>query len=99
MFRRNPEKAPLPRALAAVSEKVQLKMKKLFEVSYFVAMLELPFTVYESIVSLETKHRVKLGQTYHNDKVCKNFITAIVEQFDCDLSRKSDKCKIYQCHG
>lgn len=88
MFRCNPEKALLPRALAAVSEEVQLKMKKLFEVAYFVAKLELPFTVYESIVSLETKHGVKLGQTYHNDKACKNFITAIVEQFDCDLSRK-----------
>ena len=60
MFRCNPEKALLPRALAAVSEEVQLKMKKLFEVAYFVAKLELPFTVYESIVSLETKHGVKL---------------------------------------
>ena len=88
MFRCNPEKAPLPRALAAVSEEVQLKMKKLFEVAYFIAKLELPFTVYESIIPLETKHGVKLGQTYHNDKACKNFITAIVEQFDCDLSRK-----------
>ena len=88
MFRCNPEKAPLPRALAAVSEEVQLKMNKLFEVAYFVAKLELPFTVYESIVSLEKKHGVKLGQTYHNDKACKNFITGTVEQFDCDLSGK-----------
>ena len=31
---------------------------------------------------------MKLGQTYHNDKACKNFSTAIVEQLDCDLSRK-----------
>ena len=31
---------------------------------------------------------MKLVQTYHNDKACKNFITATVEQFDCDLSRK-----------
>ena len=54
LFRCNPEKAPLPRALAAVSE-VQLKMEKLFDIAYFVAKLELPFTVFESIASLETK--------------------------------------------
>lgn len=31
---------------------------------------------------------MKLIQTYHSDKTCKNLITATVEQFDCDLSRK-----------
>ena len=51
MLRCNPDKAPLPREFAAVSEEVQLKMKKLFEVAYFVSKLELAFTVYESIVS------------------------------------------------
>ena len=87
LFRCNPEKAPLPRALAAVSEEVQLKMEKLFDIAYFVAKLELPFTVFESIASLETKHGVKLGQTYHNDKACKNFIKAIAEEFVSSLSQ------------
>ena len=87
VFRLNPQQAPLPRALAAVSEEVQMKMEKLFDIAYFVAKLELPFTVFENIASLEAKHGVKLGQTYHNDKACKNFIRAIAEQFNCDLSQ------------
>lgn len=88
VFRLNPQQAPLPRALGAVSEEVRLKMEKLFDIAYFVAKLELPFTVFESIASLEAKHGVKLGQTYHNDKACKNFIRAIAEQINCDLSQK-----------
>ena len=88
VFRLNPQQASLPRALGAVSEEVRLKMEKLFDIAYFVAKLELPFTVCESIASLEAKHGVKLGQTYHNDKACKNFIRAIAEQINCDLSQK-----------
>ena len=38
---------------------MRLKMEKLFDIAYFVAKLELPFTVFESIASLEAKHGVK----------------------------------------
>lgn len=77
-----------------------MKMEKLFDIAYFVAKLELPFTVFENIASLEAKHGVKLGQTYHNDKACKNFIRAIAEQFNCDLSQTLTSARfisIMQC--
>ena len=40
--------APLARAVQIVSKEVQNKLKKLFEIAYFVAKLELPFTTYEN---------------------------------------------------
>ena len=47
--------APLPRALLLVSEEVRQKMEKLFDVAYMVAKLELSFTIYPSLCSLEKK--------------------------------------------
>ena len=46
----------------------------MFEIAYFVAKLDLPFTTYENLCGLEMKHCVDLGKTYRNDKACKNFV-------------------------
>lgn len=56
--KKNPEVAPLARAVWIVSEEVQNKLKKLFETAYFVAKLELPFTTYVDLCGLEMKHSV-----------------------------------------
>lgn len=72
-----PLEAPLPRAFLLVDEEVRQKMEKLFDVAYMVGKLELPFTVYPSLCSLEKKHGVLLGNTYLNDKACKNFVVSI----------------------
>ena len=41
--------------LLLVDEEVRQKMEELFDVAYMVAKLELPFTVYPSLCSLEKK--------------------------------------------
>lgn len=48
-----PTEAPLPRAVLLVTEEV-----KLFDVAYKVVKLELSFTVYPSLCSLEKNHGV-----------------------------------------
>ena len=50
-----PMEAPLPIALLLVSEEVRQKMEKLFDVAYMVAKLELSFTIYPGLCSLEKK--------------------------------------------
>lgn len=55
-----PTEAPLPRALLLVTKEVRQKLKKLFDVAYMVAKLELPFTVDPSLCSLEKEHAVLL---------------------------------------
>lgn len=72
---------------------VQNKLKKLFEIAYFVAKLELPFTTYENLCGLEMKHGVDLGQTYRNDKACKNFVLTISENVKCDLTDLLTSCR------
>ena len=62
VFRLNPQQAPLPRALGAVSEEVRLKMEKLFDIAYFVTKLELPFTVFESIATRAVAHWLASGE-------------------------------------
>ena len=41
------------------------------------AYCEQPFTVFATLLSIEKKHVVNLGQTYANDKACQNFIGEI----------------------
>ena len=81
----NPQEAVIPRALRQLKKEVALKLEKLFDIAYFVAKIELPFTTYPHLCLLEEKHAVELGQTYRNDKACKDFIVAISDQFKVGL--------------
>ena len=74
--KKQPAAAPLARALRIVSEGVQNKLKKLFEVAYFVAKSELPFTTYANLCGLEAKHSV---ESYRNDEACKNCLEVVVD--------------------
>ena len=76
--KKQPTAAPLARALRIMSEEVQNKLKKLFEIAYFVAKSELPFTTYANLCGLEAKHGVELGNTYRNDKACKNCLEVVL---------------------
>ena len=76
-----------------MSEEVQNKIKKLFEIAYFVAKLELPFTTYENLCGLEMKHGMDLGKTYRNDKAFKNFALTISENVKCDLTELLTGCR------
>ena len=53
--------------------------KKKFEVSYFVAKEELPFSKYERILDLEEIHGVDIGASYRNDKACAEFVDYLGE--------------------
>ena len=77
----NPRVAVIPRALRQLNKEVASKLEKLFDIAYFVAKMEMPFTTYPHLCLLEEKHAVDLGQTYKNDTACKEFIVAISDQF------------------
>lgn len=53
----NPQEVAIPRALRHLKEAVS-KLKKLFDVAYFVAKLEMPFTTYPQLCQLEQKHGI-----------------------------------------
>ena len=89
----NPQLAPLPRALLSMSNEVSQKMERLFDIAYFVAKREMPFTSFPHLCKLEMKHGVELGNTYINDKACKTFVTAIAGQLKHELSSKLQSSK------
>ena len=89
----SPQLAPLPRALLSLSKEVSQKMERLFDMAYFVAKREMPFTSFPHLCKLEIKHRVELGNTYINDKACKTFVTGIAGQLKHKLSSKLQSLK------
>ena len=89
----NPQLAPLPRALLSMSKGVSQKMERLFDIAYFVAKREMPFTSFPHLCKLEMKHGVELGNTYINDKACKTFVTAIAGQLKHEISSKLQSSK------
>ena len=64
----NPRLAPLPQLLWTVSKDVAQKMERLFNIAYFVAKREMPFTSFHifAIIHLEMKHGVDLRKYIHN---------------------------------
>ena len=88
-----PMEAPLPRALLIVSEEVRQKMEKLFDVAYMIAKLELPFTTYPSLWTVEKKHGVLLGNTYQTDKACKNFVIVISDELKDRFSEEIKRAR------
>ena len=68
-----------------MNKEVASKFEKLFDIAFFVAKMEMLFTTYPHLCLLEEKHAVELGQTYRNDKACKDFIFAISDQFKNEI--------------
>ena len=89
----NPRLASLPQVLWTVSQDVAQKMERLFDLAYFVAKREMPFTSFPHLCHLEMKHGVDLGSTYINDKACKNFVLSVATQLKNELSCKLQKCR------
>ena len=45
-----------------------------FNTAYLIAKEELPFTIYQAILSLKKKNGLYISTTYANDKSCNNFV-------------------------
>lgn len=77
LARECPDSAPMNVALANMSTDILSKMCKLFNIAYFVAWHEMPFTKFAEICRLHTKNGLNLGETYMNDKECSIFVKCI----------------------
>ncbi|XP_068719463.1 zinc finger protein 862-like [Montipora capricornis] len=89
----NPREAVIPWALRRLNKEVALKLEKRFDIAYFVAKMEMSFTTYPHLCLLEEKHAVELGQTYRNDKACKDFIVAISDQFKNEIGEQLQRAQ------
>ena len=64
--RENPT-TPMNLAIRHKETETRDKMRKLFNIAYFVAKEYIPFAKFPKICKLHEKNEVQLGQTYFND--------------------------------
>ena len=79
------KKAIRKEQLQKMGAAAQHRMEKLFDWAYCFAKLELPFTVFPDLITMEEKHGSDLGSKYRNDKACHDFVVAIGDVFREDL--------------
>ncbi|KAI8503775.1 Orexin receptor type 2 [Branchiostoma belcheri] len=56
------------------------QVTKLFVTAYHVAKMELPFTAYQSLVSLQQTNGLELGASYHSHQAARRFISFIYSE-------------------
>ena len=72
--------APIAQAFNKLSdvEREQLRVK--FDIAYFVAIENLPYTKYPKICELEMRHGVRVGTSYVNENAGKEFIHGVIAE-------------------
>ena len=78
-------------SLQQILSNTEEKMKKLYNVSYFIAKHERPFSDFEELCKLHVKNGLSLGETYINDKGCRVSVEAIDGVMKEDESQQVNK--------
>ena len=80
--------APIAQSLNVLSDDERDKLRKKFDIAYFVGIENLPMTKYAKLCQLEMKHGVSLGSAYLNENSCKEFLKYVA------LSKRQQLCAI-----
>ena len=82
--------------LQTLSEDNKDRLRKKFEIAYFVANSKLAFSKYAAICKLETRHGVDIGTSYVNENAGKTFCKYIAEARSIDLHKTVTDAKFFQ---
>ena len=85
----------IARSLNRIENEDSERLRKKFDISYFVATEKLPFVKYPSICELEQRHGVDIGTTYENWKAGASFIHYIAEARWLDLVHTVGQAKFF----
>ena len=86
---------PIANALHRLSDDEKAKLEKKFDIAYFIATENLPFTKYAGICALESKHGVDLGSAYMNEIAGKTFCHYIAETKRSELKSLISTVKFF----
>ena len=87
--------APIAQAFNNLSDDEREKLHIKFDIAYFVATENLPFTKYPKICELEAHHGVHVGTSYINENAGKEMIHYIAESRRHKLSEKLGKANFF----
>ena len=72
--------APIAKALCSLDPTTESKLKRKFDIAYWICKENLPFNKMASLCELETRHEVDLGSGYKNDQACATFMSYIAKE-------------------
>jgi hypothetical protein len=72
--------------LSRASAEERARIEKLVDISYVCAKRQLAFTIFPSLVEMEKRHGVVLGDAYANDKSAKEFTLLVGQEMTAALS-------------
>ena len=84
---------PFGRAVAFASSEEKDRVSRLFEVAYMISREKMPFTKFPTIVEVDKRHGVCLGQTNHKEHKCQEFASIIGETMSDDLVEALRSCR------
>ena len=70
---------PIGKSLLTLSGEEQARLRKKFDIAYFIATEKLSFRKFPQLCSLEARHGVDIGTAYINEISCKMFCHYIAE--------------------
>lgn len=83
--REAPMSTPIRLGLRNLNAMTEEKLVKLFNTAYYIAKNEPPFSDFNQLCMLQVKNGVTLGETYLNDKRCREFIQAIADIMELEV--------------
>ena len=85
---------PIGKVICGATNDEQMRVTKLFDIAYFIAAEELPFSKFPGLVELEKRHGVPLGTTYHTRQKCSDLTEVIAETMQEEVvsALKSTEC-------
>ena len=74
---KNNELTAIEAGFENMNAEIMQKMVKFFRTAYYLAINDRPFTDFPGVLQLQTLNGISLGDTYCNDKACKQFISHV----------------------
>jgi len=86
---------PIAQAFNKLSDDEREKLRVKFDIAYFVAIENLPFTKYPKVCELEGRHGVRVGTSYINENAGKELIHYIAESQRQELKQRLANAKFF----
>ena len=90
---------PIAKALTTINPSAEVRLKRKFDLAYFLAKKNLSFKKFIPLFELEERHGVELGANYKNKKAPATFIDYIARAYHVELKSTLDAVHFFSIHA
>ena len=91
--------SPIARAFSSLDPSAEEKMKKRFDIAYWLCKEKLSFSKMTSLCEIEIRHGVDLGTGYKNNQACASFVHYIAKEQRDQLRSVLAKSRFFSIQG